>query len=90
MKKLHILLIAFVLGAFFSELTAQTLTLDECVNKALEYNKSLSSAKLKLDQTRFDMKSYKANFYPQFNLMALEFYTTATGDFTIEGGHLPI
>ena len=90
MKKLHILLIAFVLGAFFSELTAQTLTLDECVNRALEYNKSLSSAKLKLDQTRFDMKSYKANFYPQFNLMALDFYTTAKGDFTIEGGHLPI
>ena len=90
MKKLHILLIAFVLGAFFSELTAQTLTLDECVNKALEHNKSLSSAKLKLDQTRFDMKSYKANFYPQFNLMALDFYTTAKGDFTIEGGHLPI
>ena len=90
MKKLHILLIAFVLGAFFSELTAQTLTLDECVNKALEHNKSLSSAKLKLDQTRFDMKSYKANFYPQFNLMALDFYTTAKGDLTIEGGHLPI
>lgn len=90
MKKLHILLIAFVLGTFFTELTAQTLTLDECVNKALEYNKSLSSAKLKLDQTRFDMKSYKANFYPQFNLMALDFYTTAKGDFTIEGGHLPI
>ncbi len=90
MKKLHILLIAFVLGAFFFELTAQTLTLDECVNKALEHNKSLSSAKLKLDQTRFDMKSYKANFYPQFNLMALDFYTTAKGDFTIEGGHLPI
>lgn len=90
MKKLHILLIAFVLGTFFAELTAQTLTLDECVNKALEYNKSLSSAKLKLDQTRFDMKSYKANFYPQFNLMALDFYTTAKGDFTIEGGHLPI
>ena len=90
MKKLHTLLIAFVLGTFFSELTAQTLMLDECVNKALEYNKSLSSAKLKLEQTRFDMKSYKANFYPQFNLMALDFYTTAKGEFTIEGGHLPI
>lgn len=90
MKKLHILIIAFVFGTFFSELTAQTLTLDECVNKALEHNKSLSSAKLKLEQTHFDMKSYKANFYPQFNLMALDFYTTAQGEFTIEGGHLPI
>lgn len=69
---------------------AQTLTLDECISKALEYNKSLSSAKLKLEQTTFDMKSYKANFYPQINLMALDFYSTAKGEFTIEGGHLPI
>lgn len=70
--------------------SAQTFTLDECVEKALEHNKSLSSAKLKLEQTTFERKSYKANFYPQFNLMALDFYTTAQGDFSIEGGHLPI
>ncbi len=69
---------------------AQTLTLDECIGKALEYNKSLSSAKMKLEQTTFDMKSYKANFYPQINLLAFDFYSTARGEFTIEGGHLPI
>ena len=90
MKKILIPLIAFVFGGFLSGVTAQTLTLDECIDKALEYNKSLSSAKLKLEQTTFDMKSYKANFYPQFNLMAFDFYSTAKGDFTIEGGHLPI
>ena len=82
MKKiLSLLILSFtVLTAF-----AQTLTLDECIGKALEYNKSLSSAKLKLALTTFDMKSYKVNFYPQFNLMALDFYSTAKGDFTIEG-----
>ena len=90
MKKILIPLIAFVFGGFLSGVTAQTLTLDECIDKALEYNKSLSSAKLKLEQTTFDMKSYKANFYPQFNLMAFDFYSTAKGDFTIDGGHLPI
>lgn len=90
MKKILIPLVAFMFCGFLSCVTAQTLTLEECIDKALEYNKSLSSAKLKLNQTTFDMKSYKANFYPQFNLMALDFYSTAQGDFTIEGGHLPI
>ena len=90
MKKILIPLIAFVFDGFLTGVTAQTLTLKECIDKALEYNKSLSSAKLKLEQTSFDMKSYKANFYPQFNLMALDFYSTAKGNFTIEGGHLPI
>ena len=90
MKKILISLFAFVYGGFLAGVMSQTLTLDECIDKALEYNKSLSSAKLKLDQTTFDMRSYKANFYPQFNLMALDFYSTAKGDFTIEGGHLPI
>jgi outer membrane protein TolC len=90
MKKILIPLIAFVFGGFLTGVTAQMLTLKECIDKALEYNKSLSSAKLKLEQTSFDMKSYKANFYPQFNLMALDFYSTAKGNFTIEGGHLPI
>ena len=70
--------------------TAQHLTLEQCRNMALEHNKSLSSAKLKKEQTTFDMKSYKANFYPQIELMATDFYSTAKGNFSIDGGHLPI
>ena len=88
MKK--ILLLILIINSVGDCVHAQSLTLDECVEKALEYNKSLSSAKLKLEQTTFDMKSYKANFYPQISLMALDFYTTAKGNLTMEGGHLPI
>ena len=87
MKKILSLL---VLSSAFFVASAQTLTLDECLQKALEYNKSLSSAKMKREQTMFNMKSYKANFFPQINLMATDFYSTAQGDFTMEGGHLPI
>lgn len=90
MKKILITIMSIVLCDFSSESMAQTLTLDECIGKALEYNKSLTSAKLKVEQTNFDMKSYKANFYPQINLLALDFYTTAKGEFTLQGGHLPI
>lgn len=90
MNKILFPLITFLLVGIHTEATAQPLTLDDCIGKALEYNKSLSSAKLKVEQTKFDVKSYKANFFPQINLMALDFYSTAMGDFTISGGHLPI
>lgn len=69
---------------------AQTLSLEQCREQAIAHNKSLSAAKLKQEQTTFDMKSYKANFFPQINLMALDLYSTAKGNFTITGGHLPI
>ncbi|MBR1668153.1 MAG: TolC family protein [Bacteroidaceae bacterium] len=90
MKKLIISIISFVFVGVSADAQSQSLTLEDCLTKALEYNKSLSSAKLKLEKTTFDMKSYKANFFPQFNLLATDFYSTAKGDFTIDGGHLPI
>lgn len=89
MKKI-LLILSLVLGGCFTDITAQSLSLQECIDKALEHNHSLSSAKLKLEQTGFDMKSYKANFYPKINLLATDFYSTAQGDITIAGGHLPI
>ena len=92
MKKIQTLIYILLLTSFSADVVAQTsvLTLEDCINKALEYNKSLSAAKLKMEQTKQDMKSYQANFYPQINLMALDFYSTAKGNATISGGHLPI
>lgn len=79
-----------MLGGISIGAMAQTLTLQECVDKALVHNKSISSAKLRWEQTRFDMKSYKANFFPQVQLMATDFYSTAQGNIMLDGGHLPI
>lgn len=87
-KKLFI----FILFLSCSNLVAmaQILSLQECVDKALAHNKSISLAKVKLEQTRFEMKSYKANFFPQISLMATDFYSTAQGTINMDGGHLPI
>lgn len=75
----------------FTLVDAQTvMTLDECRQRALEHNKSLAVAKTKLEQTKFDMRSYKANFFPQVNLMAADFYSTISGDITIDAFQLPI
>lgn len=89
MKK-TILLTSILISTAFCTAVAQPLTLEQCRAMALEHNKSLSSAKLKMEQTTFDMRSYKANFFPQINLMATDFYSTAKGDIGIDGGHLPI
>lgn len=80
-----LVLCAFSLGA-----NAQTLSLEDCKSKAIAYNKSLSSAKYKFEQTTYDMKSYKANYFPKINLTAIDFYSDASGSFDISGGHLPI
>ena len=87
MKKIFLtqILIAATLCA-----TAQPLTIEQCRTMALEHNRSLSSAKLKLEQTTHDMKSYKASRYPKIDLMATDFYSTANGSIGIDGGHLPI
>ena len=94
MKKITIhLLFAWLVWGLSSPIVKaqpQVLTLQECLDKALEYNKSLSASKLKLEQARFGMKGYKANFFPQMNLMALDFYSTVKGNFNLAGGHLPI
>lgn len=69
--------------------TAPT-TLAQCRALALAHNRTLATARLKLQQATHDMKSYKANHYPQINLMATDFYSTAQGHITIDGGQLPI
>ncbi|MCH5175512.1 MAG: TolC family protein [Prevotellaceae bacterium] len=83
-------LINILAVASISTAAAQPLTLEQCRTMALAHNKTLSSAKLKMEQSLYDMKSYRANYFPQINLMATDFYSTAKGDLSIAGGHLPI
>lgn len=82
--------LAIIIGLNCS-LHAQTrLSLKECRNKAIENNKELRIAHIKLEQTGYDVKAYKANFFPKFSLIATDLYSFGKGDFTISGGHLPI
>ena len=70
--------------------SAQTITLEECRQRALDHNKSLSAAKVQYSKSVYDMKSYRANYFPQISLLALDYYSWADGDFTLQGGKLPI
>lgn len=69
---------------------AQTYTLDQCISLALDGNKQLGKSRIMQQQMDFDVKAYKSNFYPRFNLALADIYSTANADFTISGGQLPI
>lgn len=67
-----------------------SITLVQARHQALERNKDIAKSKLTLEQTRYDAKAYKTNFFPRINVTLADLYSTNKGDFTIAGGHLPI
>ena len=87
--KYSILLLLFV--AISSQLCAQqTITLNEARERALSANKDVKKSQLTREQASYEAESYKSLYYPRVNLIAADLYSTAKGDITITGGHLPI
>lgn len=87
MKK-HILFAAVLMATTVA--SAQQLTIEQCRSLAIENNKTFQSAKLQYGKAIYDQKSYKANFFPKFEVMATDVYSLADGSFTMQGGKLPI
>ena len=84
----------YILLMFSPRLCAQpatrSITLDQARELALQNNKEVRKSQLTIEQTQNDQRAYKTNYYPRLNAIALDAYSTAKGDFTIQGGHLPI
>ena len=58
------------------ETPTHTLTLEQCREKALEYNKSLAGAKLQIEKQKADLKAMRTNFLPNFKAYAADLYNT--------------
>lgn len=85
------LIIICALLSVGSIVEAQTmLTLSDCREKAIQYNKSLSVADMNKEQASYTKKAYKSNYFPKISLIATDLYSTANGNLTIGGGQLPI
>lgn len=83
MRKIKYILL-FALGvmanvAAFAQQSV-TLTLEEARDKALQNNKSLEIARQQVEKQKFDRRAVRANFYPNFNLMAMDAYNTGSID----------
>ena len=87
MKKKIIILTALLFSAGIS--AQETLTLEQCREMALKYNKEMAASAKQTESARYTAKSYKGNFLPNFTLSGTGIYSTADGSLGIAGGNLP-
>ena len=87
MKRIPLLIQISIIFAFSA--SAQTLSLDSCINMALRANRQIEKARLMTRQRTFAVSAMKANFLPNFKASARDLYSTGDGSFDIAGGYLP-
>ena len=87
MKKKIIILTALLFSTGIS--AQETLTLEQCREMALKYNKEMAASAKQTESARYTAKSYKGNFLPNFTLSGTGIYSTADGSLGIAGGNLP-
>lgn len=66
-----------------------TLSLKECCDMALKYNKTIAAAAKGKESAQHTVGSYRANFFPDFSLSASGLYSTADGGYDSGSGLLP-
>ncbi len=88
MKKISIILLTALcpLSLFGQE----TLSLRQCREMALRYNKEMAASVKQTESALYTMRSYKGNFFPDFTVGGTALYSTADGRFGIDGGNLPV
>ncbi len=67
----------------------ELLSLQQCREKALQYNKQVAAAEQQTLQARATEKQYKALFFPDFKASGTALYSTSDGSLSIPGGNLP-
>lgn len=79
MKKIIILSLCFMLSDFCAPAFAQeTLSLQECREMALKYNKEMAASIKQTESTHYTAKSYKGNFSPILQPAAPDFTVMPT------------
>ena len=71
MKKKIIILTALLFSTGIS--AQETLTLEQCREMALKYNKEMAASAKQTESARYTAKSYKGNFLPNFTLSRRQF-----------------
>ena len=72
MKKKIIILTSLLFSAGIS--AQETLTLEQCREMALKYNKEMAASAKQTESARYTAKSYKGNFFPNFTLSGTGIY----------------
>lgn len=67
----------------------ETLSLEQCREMALKYNKEMAASAKQTESARYTAKSYWGNFFPNFTASGTGIYNNFDGSFGIPGGNLP-
>ena len=68
----------------------EKLSLAQCREMALKYNKDMAAANKQTEAARLMSLSYKANFFPNFTVNGTGIYSTVDGSLGVPGGNLPV
>ncbi len=68
----------------------QTLSLDECLQRAAEHNRRIAAAEAQITCADREARAMRANFLPSFSLTGTALYSTADGALNLPGGMLPV
>lgn len=89
MKKTMILPLCILL-CYAGPMPAQEiLSLKECREMALKYNKEIAASARQTESARYTAKSYRGNFFPNLTANGTGLYSNADGSYAIAGGNLP-
>lgn len=83
-----ILIVAFAFP--FLAPRAQELTMEQCRDSALQYNKKRMAAARGTEAARYTLKGTRALFFPDLRLAGSAAYSTIDGALNIPGGLLPV
>lgn len=68
----------------------QTLSLDECLQRAAEHNRRIAAARAQTAAADREARAMRANFLPSLSLTGTALYSTADGGLKLPGGMLPV
>ena len=88
MKKIRITLLLVLLPVLGME--AQTISIQQCRDMALQNNKKLQSSSLAVQAAEMTSRSIRAQFFPSLSAVGFGVYDTGDGGLNIEGGMLPV
>lgn len=80
-RRLYILLMALI--ASIQLLSAQTLSIDDCIGMALRGNKSVQSAEWRVNQYENTRKALKANYFPKISAQVTDLWSTLGSNMNI-------
>lgn len=69
---------------------AQTLSVAECVDIALQHNSQITAAQSQLSAARHDLRQARSYFLPQLSLYGTALYSAAEGGYSSGSGLLPV